>query len=127
MNEQELKALWTYLKQIEKNTSEIAVERQKHYEDDLNRYTDLMVAIGTLITEVHSMNELVKNQTSVVKKESNDLKNHVDDSASELKEHIEGNVKVIVKEVDKKDKAWFQFWKKNHSTNGKKNSVVSSA
>lgn len=134
MNEQELKALWTYLKQIEKNTSANTVERQKHFEEDLEKYTELMVAVGTLnqnvlsfIREVKFLTDEVKNQTKEAKKDGEETVKSVEDATSELKEHIEGNVKVIVKEVDKKNKSWFQFWRKDHSMNGKKNNVVQSA
>lgn len=48
------------------------------------------------------------------------LKNAIEDNTKsfnkktrEIKEHIDGGTKVIVKEVDRARKRWYQFWKKN--------------
>ncbi len=69
-------------------------------ETDARKLDEVYVLLGKVLSEMHVLTGNVATQTKTVKKE-----------AEHLVEHIEGNTKVIIKEVDKTKKRWYQFWK----------------
>ena len=78
--------------------------------DDLNTFEgkqeDVFRKLGELENEVYLLKDRVENQTKAVKK-----------STDELKEDIAGSTKVVIKEVDKAKKRWWQRWVKRGGEN----------
>lgn len=73
--------------------------------DSLNTFEkkqeDCFLKLGKVENEVYLLNGNVKNQNKTVGRKM-----------EELGEHIEGSTKIVIKEVDKAKKRWFEVWKK---------------
>lgn len=76
------------------------------FEEKLN---DIYKMLGRNGTETHLLAGSVNKATDKIEKHTEEVK----EVGADLQKEIKGSTKVIIKEVDKVKKRWFQFWVKD--------------
>ncbi len=110
MTEEEKKVFFEkfdeFIKETRTSFGKLLEDRQYDYEKFDKKLDEIYLAVGNMKNETHLLADKTEEQTKTVKKES-----------KELKEHIEGNTKVVIKEVDKTKRRWWQVWKRKEVKN----------
>lgn len=101
MTEEDRKTLFEYLRSIQENVDKILQDKNDDTRAILDKYTELMLAISRLSTQTQISNDETTRLIKTIKGEH-----------KETRELVEGHTKVVVKEVDKTKKRWFQVWKR---------------
>lgn len=99
INDEEKKALFKYLLVIQENTTKAVVDRQEHFDEDMEKYKDLMVAIGKLTTETSLLIETVKHETKQAKSDNKEAVKSVEEAAQTVEETMAGKTKIIEKQI----------------------------
>ena len=93
------------------------VEETRNSFSDLNRslnvfeekLEDIYKYLGKNADEVHVLAENVNEATKNIEKQTKEIVA----SNQELQQEVAGSTKVVIKEVEKSEKKWYQIWKKN--------------
>lgn len=122
MTPEQVKALFSYLESIQKGIDVINKDKTDDHEEQLKKYSDLMLAISNLITESKLLTDELKNLTKIIKKEHTDTQNIINSAVKEIEIIVTGKTRVMTKEVTKSRQYWFLKWidvaKKRINRNG---------
>ena len=111
MNDQILdleKKMDLFIKETRDNFGKVFEDRNEMAE----KQDDIYRKEGALDSEFELFKDEIQKHTKTVKKEHDETRDAIAGSVEAIEESLVGKTKIVVKEVDKPVKHWYQVWKR---------------